>query len=155
MDREAVRNMVQQRPVQSAVGAQGWVVSSSLWSQERSPGPSEIETLRRHESGEWSWGGRKENTPGRRKFCKLGTELDPCFKEMHKLWMPHTEQVPGHKESMRKDHLSIKKRPHLDLDGWVGLQQVQRKQMASPRPRDYVGKGTERELITGCAWHRN
>lgn len=69
--------------------------------------------------------------------------------------MPHTEQVPRYKESLRKDDLSTKRRRHLHLDGLVGLQQVQRKQMASPRPRDYVGKGTEKELMTGCAWHRN
>ena len=33
--------MVAGRGEQSAVGAQGRVVSSSLWSQERSPGPSD------------------------------------------------------------------------------------------------------------------
>ena len=80
--------------------------------------------------------GWKEGEHPRQEGVLLGTELDPHFEEMHKLWMPHTEQVRRHKESMRKDHLSIKRRRYLDLDGWVGLQQVQRKQMASPRPRD-------------------
>lgn len=77
-------------------GGWGRVVSSSLWSQKGLL----VQVRSNTEEGMNQVNGvGVGRITQRQEVHKPSTELDPCFKEMHQLWMPHTEQVPGHKRA--------------------------------------------------------